>query len=138
MINSNHYHQPKVARFLWKNLTFEFRSWVSADFLYLASYNTLYLNNRILLKSGGFHFRESASGTFIDNKGLEHSIKFETRNLIDIWQPVTITIDGEIVYQGGTPIRGLLKAILLYFPIGFLIGIVLGKFLGILNIQFPG
>ena len=136
MIDKKSWKFPRTASFNWHELNFEFKSEISEDFMYLASYNTLYLNGKPFLRSGGFHFRESARRKFTDGSGIEHEVRFETSNLIDIWQPVTILIDNEIVYQGAAPIKGLLTAVLIYFPIGFLIGIALGKCLGILNINF--
>lgn len=122
--------------FRWQNANFLFESEISPDYLYLASKETLFRNGELLLRKGGFHIQQTATGNFTDEAGIVHKIEFHTRSLLNIVLPVTVYIDNEMVYSGTCPIRGLLKAILIYFPIGFLLGTLLSSLAGFITISW--
>jgi len=139
ILNKHKKNFKREAVFNWNGSLFRFESTISKDYLWLASNEKLYLNNEVLLESGGFNISEDISGYFYDSNGKQHSISFHTRSLIDFWQPVQIYIDDILVYKGASPIKGLFKAILIYFPIGVMIGLGMCWLAGLiaLRLNFP-
>ena len=126
--------ESRSVNFNWGGNKFTFSCELSADYLYLATNEYLFLNNELLLEAGGFKNCDHVKGVFTDEQGTQHEISFSTRSSLDTWQRVSVTIDKIEVFNGGCPIRGLVKAILIYLPLGFMLGISVAKLLGFINI----
>lgn len=116
----------KQAGFKWNGLTIIIESKILARYLFLATREYIYVDGQLVVEGGGFRFRERGTGEFTDSQGDNHQIEYEARGgLFLTWVPCSISIDGEIVYKGACPIRGLYKAI----TAGIFCGIIFMMFL---------
>lgn len=125
----------KQTGFNWHGHTFVIQSTVENKFLYLASSEIVYLDGKKFIDLGGFTFQSKKEAYFTDNEGVQHLVEFSCSSLLDTWLPITITIDGELVYTGGVRVKGLLFSILLYFPIFFSLAILVLLGLNIITIS---
>jgi len=126
----------KQTGFKWKEEEFQIESTVSDNHLYLASIEKVYLNGNLILSSGGFKSKHSTISEFRDKNGDIHKIELRCYRIIDAWLSLVILIDNEIVFKGGTPIKGILTSFAIYIPILFLLLLLFGKLMGLYLISF--
>ena len=126
----------KQTGFVWNNHQFLIESVISDSYLYLASIETIYLDGKKLISSGGFKSKRSTVGEFTDSGGDLHEIELKCSKSFDGWLSFTVLIDGKIIYKGATPIKGVVNTIAVYTPIIFLLLLLLGKLFGLYLITF--
>lgn len=107
--------------FTWKGHNFVIESSISQKYLFLASQERIYMDGKLILEHGGFNFKTKESVTFLDEEGIEHCLEFRCSSFMDTWLPLSIMIDGNLVYKGGVPVKGIFASILIYFPIFFFV-----------------
>ncbi len=104
----------KQAGFKWNDTIIILESKTSAKFFYLATQTTqtkLYVNGILTLETGGFNLWSRAVGEFVDSLNNNHQIEYEEGGIFSTWLPCTVSIDGEKVYNGGIPVKGILKGL---------------------------
>lgn len=126
----------KQTGFVWGDHEFLIESVISDSHLYLASIETIYLDGKKLISSGGFKSKHSTTGEFTDSSGDLHEIELKCSKSLDGWLSFTVLIDRKIIYKGATPIKGILNTIAVYTPIIFLLLLMLGKLFGFYLITF--
>lgn len=102
----------KQAGFKWNTSTILIECRILARYLFLATQSYLYVDGQLVLETGGFRIREKGIGEFLDSQGHRHQIEYEGGGLFLTWVPCSISIDGDLVYKGACPIRGLYKAVI--------------------------
>lgn len=126
----------KQCGFSWKDHTFIVQSKVTSKYLFLASTETIYMDGKLVLEIGGFNFKTKKVITITDCDGIDHIFEFHCQSIIDTWLPISIMIDGEIIYTGGVQTKGLLLSILIYFPIFFVLFLALLYSFNLITISF--
>ncbi len=121
--------------FVWKGHTFIVESEVEDKYLFLASSEKVYLDGKKFIDIGGFTFKNTKKATFTDSEGVQHVVEFRCSSLLDVWLPVSILIDDQLVYTGGVRVKGLVFAVLIYFPIFFSLTIMLLLSLNLITIS---
>ena len=103
----------KQAGFRWNGSTITVKARIGARHLFLATEEHLYVDGQPIAETGGFKIWSTGVGEFIDSQGTKHQIEYETGGLFFSWIPCTVSIDGEIVYKGAAPVRGIVFSIIL-------------------------
>jgi len=129
MFNKLNYSEKQTG-FKWNAEEFQLESVISDNHLYLASIEKIYHNGKVVLTNGGFKSKRSTSGEFRDKDGDHHKIELKCYSITDSWLSFAILIDDEIVFKGGTPIKGILTTVAIYIPIIFLLLLLFGKLMG--------
>lgn len=125
----------KQSGFSWKGHTFIIQSKVASKYLFLASTETIYMDGKLVMEFGGFNFKTKREITITDCEGIDHVLEFHCRSIIDTWLPISIRIDGDIIYTGGVQTKGILLSILIYFPIFFVLFIAILCSLNLITIS---
>lgn len=136
MISQANHLTEMSAEFRWQQQEFTLQIHISEDCLFLGPARELYLNGRLLLRHTGCRCKHNQKTIFTDTEGQDHTLHFHTVNRFNIWLDTLIQIDDEIVFASLIPVKGWYTTLLIYLPILFLLGVSLGKLLGLLTISF--
>ena len=123
--NKDLIRKKKQIKFDWKDFTITMETKLAGKYLLLATQEYIYVNEKLIISAGGYKFKEKGIGEFVDAKGKRHQIEYKCGGFVTTRIPCTILFDGEIVYKGSIPIKGIIKGFLVWISFAIILAIIL-------------
>ncbi len=112
------------SSFEWNGSTIAVEARMGPKYLFIATEERLTVDGTTVARTGGFKFRDQASGEFVDANGESRGIHYRTGGFFLLKLPFTVSIDGVEVFKGKVRPKGAGWLLVAAITIGFLAGVL--------------